>query len=111
MINSNNSDDELLFERLYSDTQIFGRVEFVKALFKKELEINKLRYQLKCIKEYVNFNIDCYNSDIKDLKDDISIDSMRIDNLKEDKSHYEDILKLCNNEFDLYLTCFPFVKK
>lgn len=32
MINSNNSDDELLFERLYSDTQIFGRVEFVKAL-------------------------------------------------------------------------------
>lgn len=74
-------------------------------------EIDRLNNIIKCIKEYADWHIDCITSDIKDyIDDDKEGNKLIIGNFKEDREHWRDVSKMCDDDFQLYMTNFEFAK-
>lgn len=66
---------------------------------KKELEKT-----ISNVKEYATWHVDACTDDILDYIDDDRIgNKVIIGELKEDREHWKDVVKLCNNEFNLYM--------
>ena len=65
---------------------------------KKELEKT-----ISNVKEYATWHIDVLTDDIRDYIDDDRIGNKNvIGELKEDREHWKDVVKLCENKFNLY---------
>lgn len=68
---------------------------------KKELEKS-----LSKVKEYAIWHIDVLTDDIRDYIDDDRIGNKNvIGEFKEDREHWKDVVKLCENKYDLYMLC------
>lgn len=96
------SEDEILKieEALREENSSIDKIYIIKLLkiYKKQ---NKI---LNNIQIYANREVENYTEDIKDYIDDDKIANKNIiDNLKEDREHWKDVLKLCNDNEYLYI--------
>lgn len=67
-------------------------------------EIKSLKKQICCIREYAKWHVDACTDDILDYIDDDRIGNKDfIDELREDREHWKDVVKLCDNDFSLYM--------
>lgn len=66
---------------------------------KQQIQINKKDKIIDEIKEYANWHIDCCTEDIADYIDDDRIGNANIiEEFKEQREHWKDILRILNNE-------------
>lgn len=73
---------------------------------------NELKYIINCIKEYSRWHIDCITSDINDYIDDDCIGNKYIiDDFKEEREHWKDVYKMCEGNFQLYMSNFIFSRE